>query len=70
MIGATGALEAIFCIRAIHENVVPPTIHYQNRDPDCDLDYVPNEARQLPVNFAMTNAFGCITELNWWAADN
>lgn len=58
MMGATGALEAIFCIRAIHENVVPPTIHYQNRDPDCDLDYVPNEARQLPVNFAMTNAFG------------
>jgi beta-ketoacyl-acyl-carrier-protein synthase II len=58
MMGATGALEAIFCIRSIHENVVPPTIHYNNPDPECDLDYVPNESRQLQVEFAMTNAFG------------
>jgi beta-ketoacyl-acyl-carrier-protein synthase II len=58
MMGATGALESIFCIRAIHENVVPPTIHLQNPDPECDLDYVPNKARELPVELAITNAFG------------
>lgn len=58
MMGATGALEAIFCIRAIHENVVPPTIHYQNPDPECDLDYVPNQARETSVDLALTNAFG------------
>lgn len=58
MMGATGALESIFCIRAIHENVVPPTIHLHNPDPECDLDYVPNKARQLPVELAITNAFG------------
>jgi beta-ketoacyl-acyl-carrier-protein synthase II len=58
MMGATGALESIFCIRAIDENVVPPTIHFRNPDPECDLDYVPNKARELPVEFAITNAFG------------
>ena len=58
MMGATGVLESIFCIRAIHENIVPPTIHLQNPDPECDLDYVPNQARELPVDFAITNAFG------------
>ena len=58
MMGATGVLESIFCIRAIHENIVPPTIHLQNPDPECDLDYVPNQAREIPVDFAITNAFG------------
>ncbi len=58
MMGSTGALEAILCIQAIRENIVPPTIHYQTPDPECDLDYVPNEARQWPVKVAVSNAFG------------
>jgi beta-ketoacyl-acyl-carrier-protein synthase II len=58
MMGTTGALEAIFCIQAIREGVIPPTINLINPDPECDLDYVPNEARQKDVSFAMSNAFG------------
>ncbi len=58
MMGATGALEAIFCLQAIRENVVPPTINYHTPDPECDLDYVPNQAREMPVNVAISNAFG------------
>lgn len=58
MMGATGALEAIFCVLAIQDNVVPPTINYETPDPDCDLMYVPNAARELPVRTAITNAFG------------
>jgi 3-oxoacyl-[acyl-carrier-protein] synthase II len=58
MIGATGALEAIICVKAVCENAVPPTINYQTPDPECDLDYVPNEARAKKVNVALSNAFG------------
>jgi len=58
IMGATGALEAIFCVKAIQENVVPPTIHYQTPDPECDLDYIPNEARDWNVEVAVSNAFG------------
>ena len=58
MMGATGALEAIFCVLAARDDVVPPTIHYQTPDPECDLDYVPNQARSLLVNVAVSNAFG------------
>jgi len=58
MMGATGALEAIFCIEAIRHDVVPPTIHYEEADPACDLDYVPNSAREVPVEVALSNAFG------------
>ena len=58
MMGATGALEAIFCAKAINESVVPPTIHYETPDPDCDLDYIPNVARDAEVNVAISNAFG------------
>lgn len=58
MMGATGALEAVFCVLAVRENILPPTIHYQNPDPECDLDYVPNEPRQLPVQVAISNSFG------------
>ena len=58
MMGATGALEALFCIQAVRENILPPTIHLQNPDPDCDLDYVPNVAREVPVQTAISNAFG------------
>ena len=58
MMGATGALEAIFCMLAIRDNVIPPTTHYRTPDPECDLDYVPNEARQEQVDVAISNAFG------------
>jgi beta-ketoacyl-acyl-carrier-protein synthase II len=58
MMGATGALEAIFCVRAIQEGVIPPTINYSTPDPECDLDYVPNQARSTPVRLAISNAFG------------
>jgi beta-ketoacyl-acyl-carrier-protein synthase II len=58
MMGATGALEAVFCVRAIREGVIPPTIHYETPDPVCDLDYVPNAAREKKVRVAMSNAFG------------
>jgi len=58
MMGATGALEAVFCIQAIRDGVVPPTINYETPDPECDLDYVPNEARHRHVDVALSNAFG------------
>ncbi len=58
MMGATGALEAIFCVLAIRTGVIPPTIHYRTPDPACDLDYVPNTAREARVDVAMSNAFG------------
>ena len=58
MMGATGALEAIFCMLAIRDNIIPPTIHYRTPDPDCDLDYVPNEARPGKVDVGISNAFG------------
>ena len=56
--GATGALEVIFCVKAIRDGIVPPTIHYQTPDPECDLDYVPNQARELPVQVVLSNSFG------------
>jgi beta-ketoacyl-acyl-carrier-protein synthase II len=58
MMGATGALEAILCVQAIRMGRVPPTINLRVPDPECDLDYVPNVARDVPVRIAMTNAFG------------
>jgi beta-ketoacyl-acyl-carrier-protein synthase II len=58
MMGATGALEAVFCVQAVCDDVVPPTINYQTPDPECDLDYIPNQARELPVRVAVSNAFG------------
>jgi len=58
MIGATGALEAIFCVKAVREGVLPPTIHYETPDPECDLDYVPNQAREKKIELAISNAFG------------
>ena len=58
MMGATGALEAIFCVLAIRDGIVPPTINYTERDPECDLDYIPNEAREKPVRVALSNSFG------------
>jgi 3-oxoacyl-[acyl-carrier-protein] synthase II len=58
MMGATGALETIFCTLAIRDHVIPPTMKLRNPDPECDLDYVPNEAREVAVNVAIENAFG------------
>ena len=58
MMGATGALEAIFCVQAVREGVLPPTIHYETPDPECDLDYVPNQARDKKITLAISNAFG------------
>ena len=58
LLGAGGGIEAIACIRAIQEGILPPTINYENPDPDCDLDYVPNVARRMPIATAMTNSFG------------
>ena len=58
MMAATGALEAIFGIKAIETGWIPPTVNYETPDPECDLDYVPNQARQVTVNTFMTNAFG------------
>jgi 3-oxoacyl-[acyl-carrier-protein] synthase II len=56
--GAAGAIEAMMCVLAIHEGVIPPTINYQHLDPDCDLDYVPNDAREARVDVALSNAMG------------
>ena len=58
MMGATGALEALFCVQAVRENTLPPTINYQTPDPECDLDYIPNSARETTVDIAISNAFG------------
>ena len=58
MMGATGALEAVFCTMAIRDSAVPPTIHYETPDPACDLDYIPNTARHKKVRVAVSNAFG------------
>ena len=58
LLGAAGAIEAAAVCKAIDENVVPPTINYEEPDPDCDLDYIPNESRDAEVNIAMSNNSG------------
>jgi len=58
MLGAAGAVEMTVCALAIKHGVVPPTINLQNPDPECDLDYVPNTAREMPVNAVVNNSFG------------
>jgi 3-oxoacyl-(acyl-carrier-protein) synthase len=58
MLGAAGAVEMIVCTKAIQTDTVPPTINYEFPDPQCDLDYAPNTARQLKVNGIINNSFG------------
>ena len=58
MLGAAGGAEAIFSILAIRDQVAPPTINYETPDPDCDLDYAPNSAREMKIDVALTNSFG------------
>ena len=58
LLGAAGAVEFIASVLAIHEGIIPPTINYENPDPDCDIDCVPNRSRVAEVNAVLTNAFG------------
>lgn len=57
-LGAAGGIEAVVAARSIHDNVVPPTINLETPDPECDLDYVPNEKREMEVNGAMSTNLG------------
>ncbi|MEA3523651.1 MAG: beta-ketoacyl-ACP synthase II [Campylobacterota bacterium] len=57
-LGAAGGIEAVTCLMAMRDGIIPPTINYTTPDPDCDLDYVPNEARKAELNIVMSNSFG------------
>lgn len=58
LLGAAGGIEAVFSVLAIRDQILPPTINMDDPDPDCDLDYVANVARNAPVTYAMSNSFG------------
>jgi 3-oxoacyl-[acyl-carrier-protein] synthase II len=58
LFGAAGAVEGMMCVLALRDGVLPPTINYEHPDPECDLDYVPNEARRVQVDVALSNAMG------------
>jgi 3-oxoacyl-[acyl-carrier-protein] synthase II len=58
LLGAAGAVEAVICVKTLQDGILPPTINYETPDPDCDLDYVPNQARPLNVQHIMSNSFG------------
>jgi 3-oxoacyl-[acyl-carrier-protein] synthase II len=58
LLGASGAVEAVVSVMAIRDGVIPPTVHYQTPDPECDLDYVPNRARPAELKHVMSNSFG------------
>jgi 3-oxoacyl-(acyl-carrier-protein) synthase len=58
LLGAAGAIESAICAMSIMNGIIPPTTNYENPDPECDLDYTPNEARTMTVNVAMTNSLG------------
>jgi 3-oxoacyl-[acyl-carrier-protein] synthase II len=70
-LGAAGAVEAIFTIFALERGVLPPTINYEELDPECDLDYIPNEARKVPIEIGVSNSFGfgghnaCVVFRRW-----
>jgi 3-oxoacyl-[acyl-carrier-protein] synthase II len=58
LLGGAGAIESLACLLALRDGVLPPTINYEHPDPECDLDYVPNVAREVDISTAMTNSFG------------
>jgi 3-oxoacyl-[acyl-carrier-protein] synthase II len=58
LLGAAGGIESVFSVLVLHRNILPPTINYVNPDPDCDLDYVPNEPREARVDYVLSNSFG------------
>lgn len=58
MLGGAGGIEAVFTAMSLHHSLVPPTINLENPDPDCDLDYVPNQAREEKIVTAISNSFG------------
>jgi 3-oxoacyl-[acyl-carrier-protein] synthase II len=58
MLGAAGGVEAIVCAMALRDGFLPPTINYEHKDPDCDLDYVPNAGRKANIEYALSNTFG------------
>ncbi len=58
LLGGSGGIEAVACVLSLTHNFIPPTINYVNRDPDCDLDYVPNNAREAQIRVALSNSFG------------
>jgi 3-oxoacyl-[acyl-carrier-protein] synthase II len=58
LLGAAGGIEAIASVLALHHGLLPPTINYETPDPECDLDYVPNQARKVDIEYALSNAFG------------
>ena len=58
LLGGTGALETVACAKALQTGVIPPTINYTTPDPDCDLDYTPNVARERPIEYALNNSLG------------
>jgi 3-oxoacyl-[acyl-carrier-protein] synthase II len=58
LLGAAGGVEAVFSVMSVHDQVAPPTINIENQDPECDLDFVPGEARQMKIDYAMSNSFG------------
>jgi 3-oxoacyl-[acyl-carrier-protein] synthase II len=58
LLGAAGAVEGVFSVLALRHGMIPPTINYENPDPECDLDYVPNHARRAEIRVTLSNSFG------------
>jgi len=58
LLGAAGGIEAVYTVMAMQKGVIPPTINYEEPDPECDLDYVPNTARDARIEYAMSNSLG------------